>query len=78
MEIDDFKSEIIKLARKFNLEPSQIKAIYSHQFKLIANKIRKDFEKPIDERQSIRVQGLGTFNFNPYIAKKINEYKDNE
>jgi nucleoid DNA-binding protein len=77
MDLKQLNSEFVKLARKHELTVSQIKLIYNHQFKLIMNKIHEDFEKPINERDSIKLRGLGTLKFNPYLAKRITEKKDN-
>jgi hypothetical protein len=75
MEMKQFESEFVKLARKHNLTVAQVKKIYSHQFKLIMDAVRQDYNKPIEQRRSIKVRGLGTFEFNPYLAQKLEQLK---
>ncbi len=77
MDLKQLNSEFVRLARKHDLTVAQIKLIYNHQFKLIMNKIHEDFEKPIEERDNIKMRGLGTLRFNPYLAKRITEKKQN-
>jgi undecaprenyl pyrophosphate synthase len=75
MDLKMLHSDFVRLARKHDLTIAQVKLIYSYQFKLIMNKIHEDFEKPIEERDDIKMRGLGTLKFNPYLAKRITEKK---
>lgn len=70
MDITSLEQEIIRLSRKHNLRPAQIKKIWNYQFSQILNVLRKD------EAFSIKVRGLGTIEYNEYKVKKIKQKND--
>jgi hypothetical protein len=66
---------ILELARKHNFSADQIIKMYKSQFQLVEKTISDDSNKPIDERRTIKLQGLGSFKFLPYLAHKLTEQK---
>lgn len=79
MEIKEFKQRhmkvLLELSRKHGYSVEQIIKMYRSQFQVVEKQIAEDSVKPIDQRQSIKLRGLGTFKYNPYIAEKITEQK---
>jgi len=70
MGINDLEQDIIKLSRKYNLQPKEVRKIWNYQFKKIMELMRDK-----EERYSIRVRGLGTFEYNPFAEAKILQNK---
>lgn len=66
-----YKKEISTIAKKYKMSVEEVTNIYYKQFYLVIDKIRKDYLLPIEERQSIKLKGLGTIVFHPKIANKI-------
>lgn len=66
---------ILELSRKHNFSVDQVIKMYKSQFHLVEHTIVEDAVKPISERRSIKLEGLGTFVFLPYIANKLTEQK---
>lgn len=76
---DFLKPKIKELALTYKLTQSQINDIFYSQFKHAAKVMSLDSIKSIEERRSIKIKGLGTFEFRPKKAKiltKIKEEKD--
>lgn len=69
------KPKIKELALKHKLTQTQINEIFYSQFKHTAKIISKDSVLPIEERRSIKIKGLGTFEFNEAKAKKMTQIK---
>lgn len=72
----DLTEEIKQLAIKYNLTQSEIKKIWSSQFKYTAHVMSLDFNsKEINERRSIKLKGFGTFAFSKYKAENLTKKK---
>jgi hypothetical protein len=82
MEIDKAcKKEILELMRKHNLTQTQVLTIYKAQWKFVKEQMKHDFKyETVENRKSIKLKGLGTFVFSPYMAtlltkRKIEKYE---
>ena len=73
MEISQVcKKEILELMYKHKLTQTQVMDIYKAQWKYVKEQMKHDFKKePIENRKSIKLKGIGTFVFNPYVAMKL-------
>lgn len=75
----DFKQKhfktLIDLSRKHNFSVDQVIKMYKSQFHLVEHTIADDSVKPISERRTVKLEGLGSFVFLPYIANKLTEQK---
>jgi len=72
---DFLKNKIKELALKHKLTQTQILEIFYSQFKHAAAVISEDSVKEIENRRSIKIQGLCTFEYNPFRSKKILKLK---
>lgn len=70
-----YQKEVRALAIKHNISDKEVIKIYFEQFKLIKKVISLDSKKDIEERRTVKVLGLGKFEFNPFAAKKLTEIK---
>jgi hypothetical protein len=66
---------ILELSRKHNFSVDQVIKMYKSQFQLVEHLISEDSVKPISERRTVKLQGLGSFKFLPYLAHKLTEQK---
>lgn len=66
---------IMELSRKHNFSVDQVIKMYKSQFHLVEHAITDDSVKPIFERRTIKLEGLGSFIFLPYIANKLTDLK---
>ena len=75
----DFKQKhfktLIDLSRKHNFSVDQVIKMYKSQFYLVEHAITDDSVKPISERRTVKLEGLGSFVFLPYIANKLTDLK---
>lgn len=70
MDITSLEQEIIRLSRKHNLRPAQIKKIWNYQFSQILKEIRKGKEV------EIKIRGLGTIKYDIFKINKIKQKND--
>lgn len=69
------KPKIKELALKHKLTQTQINDIFYSQFKHAAKVISEDSALPEENRRSIKIKGLGTFQYNMFKAKKMTKVK---
>ena len=69
------KDKIKELALKHRLTQTEITNIFYSQFKHAAHIMGEDFVKEFDDRRSVKIKGLCTFEYNPYRSKKILKVK---
>jgi len=74
---DFLKPNIKALAMKYKLTQSQINDIFYSQFKHTAKVISEDSKKEIKDRRSVKIKGLGTFEFNKRKAEHITNARKN-
>ena len=72
---DFLKPKIKELALKYGLTQSEVIDVFYSQFKYVADVISKDSDKDFSERRSIKIRGLGTFQYNEKKAKKLTHIK---
>jgi len=73
-----YSQDIRKLAVKHNISAQEVVDIYYKQFSFTVKQIRDDNKKAIKDRVSVRLQGLGTINFHPVLATKLQKIKYDE
>lgn len=69
------KPKIIELALKHKLTQQEIIGIFSSQFEHVANIMKEDSVKSLDDRRSIKIKHIGEFKFNKRKVEKIEELK---
>lgn len=69
MDVSDLEQDIIKLSRLHNLTKAEVRKIWNYQFIQIMRHMKEDKE------YSMKVRGLGQFNYNPFAEKIIIERK---
>lgn len=75
---DFLKPKIKELAIKYKLTQSEIIDIFYSQFKFAAKVMSEDSFKDLNERRSVKIKGIGTFEYNERKARKITEIKNSE
>lgn len=69
------KPKIIELALKHKLTQQEVIGIFSSQFEHVANVMKEDSVKPLDDRRSIKIKHIGEFKFNKRKVEKIEKLK---
>ena len=72
---DFLKPKFKEMALKYGLTQSEVMDVFYSQFKFAANVISQDSSKDFKDRRSVKIKGLGTFEFNEKKAKKITHIK---
>lgn len=75
MDIDNLEQDIIKLSRKHNIPPDEVRKIWNYQFKGVMKKIKENVE---DEEIEFKLRGLGIIQFSKYKCKRVKENKENK
>jgi len=75
---DFLKPKIKELAIQYKLTQSEIIDIFYSQFKYVAKVMSEDSFKNLNERRSVKIKGIGTFEYNERKARKITEIKNKE
>lgn len=72
---DFLKPKIKELAKEHNLTQSQIIDIFYSQFRYVSKTMCGDQKKDFTERRSIKIKGIGTFDYKIKKAEIITKIK---